>query len=45
MTMPDKACELVNKDVRRIFYSKAIKEKVNHMTSDLNKCHIAWTSV
>uniref|UniRef100_A0AAZ3S1D6 G domain-containing protein n=1 Tax=Oncorhynchus tshawytscha TaxID=74940 RepID=A0AAZ3S1D6_ONCTS len=28
MTMPDKACELVNKDVKRIYYSKAIKEKL-----------------
>ncbi|XP_070965097.1 interferon-induced protein 44-like [Oncorhynchus clarkii lewisi] len=35
MTMPDKACELVNKDVKRIFYSKAIKEKMQICSNEL----------
>uniref|UniRef100_A0A674CHB3 Interferon-induced protein 44-like n=1 Tax=Salmo trutta TaxID=8032 RepID=A0A674CHB3_SALTR len=35
MTMPDKACELVNKDVKRIYYSKAIKEKMHECSNFL----------
>uniref|UniRef100_A0A8C8LMU2 G domain-containing protein n=1 Tax=Oncorhynchus tshawytscha TaxID=74940 RepID=A0A8C8LMU2_ONCTS len=35
MTMPDKACELVNKDVKRIYYSKAIKEKMQICSYEL----------
>uniref|UniRef100_A0AAZ3S8F6 Interferon-induced protein 44-like n=1 Tax=Oncorhynchus tshawytscha TaxID=74940 RepID=A0AAZ3S8F6_ONCTS len=35
MTMPDKACELVNRDVKRIYYSKAIKEKMQICSNEL----------
>ncbi|XP_041748071.1 interferon-induced protein 44-like [Coregonus clupeaformis] len=35
MTMPDKACELVDRDVKRIYYSKAIKEKMQICSNEL----------
>ncbi|XP_029631992.1 interferon-induced protein 44 isoform X2 [Salmo trutta] len=35
MTMPDMACDVVNKDVKRIFYSKAIKEKMQICSNEL----------
>ncbi|CAB1315412.1 unnamed protein product, partial [Coregonus sp. 'balchen'] len=35
MTMPDKACELVNRNVKRIYYSKAIKEKMQICSNEL----------
>ncbi|XP_023993563.2 interferon-induced protein 44-like [Salvelinus sp. IW2-2015] len=35
MTMPDKACELVNKDVNRIYYSKEIKKKMQICSNEL----------
>ncbi|XP_070296487.1 interferon-induced protein 44-like [Salvelinus sp. IW2-2015] len=35
MTMPDKACELVNKDVTRIYYSKEIKKKMQECSNEL----------
>ncbi|XP_064823880.1 interferon-induced protein 44-like [Oncorhynchus masou masou] len=35
MTMPDKACELVNRDLKRIYYSKAIKDKMQICSNEL----------
>ncbi|XP_064821755.1 interferon-induced protein 44-like [Oncorhynchus masou masou] len=35
MTMPDKACELVNEDVKKIFYSKVIKDKMQMCSNEL----------